>query len=57
MPGNFLSVTCAECDHEQIAYEKAATVVSCTECGATLLTPAGGKAAIAGDVGEAVEAR
>jgi small subunit ribosomal protein S27e len=57
MPGNFLSVTCAECDNEQIVYEKAATAVSCTECGTTLVTPAGGKAAIAGDVGEAVEAR
>ena len=57
MPGNFLSVTCAECDNEQIVYEKAATVVECTDCGAALVTPGGGKAAIAGEVGEAVEAR
>jgi small subunit ribosomal protein S27e len=57
MPGNFIAVTCAECDTEQIVYEKAATTVSCTECGATLVTPGGGKAAIAGAVGEAVEAR
>ena len=57
MPGNFLRVTCDECDNEQIVYEKAATSVACADCGAELVRPGGGKAVIAGDVAETVEAR
>mgnify|MGYP000748954919 CR=1 FL=1 len=57
MPGNFLRVTCGECDNEQVVYEKAATVVACTDCGAELVRPGGGKATLAGEVTETVEAR
>jgi len=57
MAGNFLRVTCAECDNEQIVFQKAATPVECTDCGAELVRPGGGKATIAGEVAEAVEAR
>jgi small subunit ribosomal protein S27e len=57
MPGNFLRVTCAECDDERVVYEKAATTIECAECGGALVTPAGGKATIAGEVVETVQAR
>ncbi|MFB6310216.1 MAG: 30S ribosomal protein S27e [Salinirussus sp.] len=57
MPGNFIRVTCGECDAEQVVYEKAATPVECSECGASLVTPAGGKARIAGETVEVVGAR
>ena len=57
MAGAFLLVACAECDHEQVVFERAATTVSCAGCGATLATPTGGKAALAGTVVEAVESR
>jgi small subunit ribosomal protein S27e len=57
MAGNFLRVACAECDSEQIVFQKAATPVACTDCGADLVTTDGGKAAIAGEIAETVEAR
>jgi small subunit ribosomal protein S27e len=57
MAGNFLRVACAECGNEQVVYQKAATSVACTDCGAELVRPGGGKAAIAGEVTETVEAR
>ena len=57
MAGAFHRVVCTECEHEQVVYGKAATPVECGGCGATLVTPTGGKAAIAGEVVETVEAR
>ena len=57
MTGAFYVVICPECENEQIVYGKAATPVECEECGETLATPAGGKAAFAGEVAETVEAR
>jgi len=57
MPGSFVTVTCPECDTDQIVFEKVATEVACAECGATLATPSGGKAALGGERGETVEAR
>jgi len=57
MAGEFYRVTCAECGNEQVVYGKAATAVECADCGATLATPTGGKAAFAGEVVETVEAR
>jgi small subunit ribosomal protein S27e len=57
VPGNFLRVSCAECDDEQVVYEKAATTIECAECGGALVAPAGGKATIAGEVVETVQAR
>ena len=56
MAGNFYRVRCEDCDNEQVVFENAATVVECADCGAELVTPSGGKAAIAGDVTETVEA-
>ena len=57
MPGNFVRVECEECGNEQIVFEKAATTVECANCGADLVRPSGGKATIAGEVTETVEAR
>lgn len=57
MPGAFYRVECPECGNEQVVYGKSSTVVECAECGETLATPTGGKAAFAGEVVEAVEAR
>jgi len=57
MAGTFFRVACPGCEHEQVVYGKAATVVECDECGETLATPTGGKAAFTGDVVETVEAR
>ena len=57
MAGAFYRVVCTECEHEQVVYGKAATPVECDDCGATLATPTGGKAAFAGEVAETVEAR
>jgi len=57
MAGAFYLVACPECGHEQVVYGKAATTVECADCGATLATPTGGKAALAGEVVETVEAR
>ena len=46
----FLRVKCADCSNEQIVFNRAATVVNCQVCGATLARPTGGKAAIRGEV-------
>jgi len=57
MAGNFVRVECEECGNEQVVFEKAATTVACADCGADLVCPSGGKATIAGEVTETVEAR
>ena len=57
MAGAFYRVICPECEHEQVVYGKAATPVECAECGETLATPTGGKAAFTGEVAETVESR
>ena len=57
MAGTFYRVACGECGNEQVVYGKAASPVDCAECGETLATPTGGKAAFAGEVVETVEAR
>ena len=46
----FLRVKCEDCSNEQIVFDRAATVVNCQVCGATLARPTGGKAAIRGEV-------
>jgi len=46
MVGAFLQVSCPECEHEQVLFERAATEVVCASCGATLARPTGGKAAL-----------
>ena len=57
MAGSFFRVACPDCENEQVVFEKAASTVACEVCGHTLARPAGGKAAIDGDVVETVEAR
>ncbi len=51
-PSPFFKVACAGCGNTQIVYSRAATVVACTECGATLATPTGGRAKLNGEVVE-----
>jgi len=57
MAGNFFTVRCDDCENEQVAFEKAASVVDCAVCGSTLVTPTGGEAAVHGEIVETVEAR
>ncbi|QGN06624.1 30S ribosomal protein S27e [Halorhabdus sp. CBA1104] len=57
MAGNFYSVRCPDCENEQVVFGKAASEIACAVCGHTLVRPTGGKAAIEGDVIEAVEQR
>ncbi|WP_226012794.1 30S ribosomal protein S27e [Halomicrobium salinisoli] len=57
MAGNFVTVTCPDCENEQTLFEKAATEVDCAVCGHTLARPTGGLAAIEGEVTEVVESR
>ena len=51
----FLKVKCPDCPSEQVVFEKAATLVKCQVCGATIAEPAGGKAHIKGAVLGAME--
>lgn len=48
--GRFVKVKCQDCSNEQIIFNKAATMVTCQVCGATLSTPSGGKAQIKGEI-------
>ncbi|MFB6161899.1 MAG: 30S ribosomal protein S27e [Halococcoides sp.] len=57
MPGNFVRVTCPDCENEQVVFGKAASEVSCAVCGHTLARPTGGMAAIEGEVTAVVESR
>ena len=51
----FIKVRCADCDNEQVVFDKASSPVSCHICGAKLATPAGGKAIIKGKILETIE--
>lgn len=57
MAGSFFQVRCPECENEQIVFDRAASPVTCRECGHTLARPTGGKAALDAEVVEVVEAR
>ena len=52
---HFLQVRCPDCGNEQIVFDRAATVVTCLVCGATMVRPSGGKAEIKGEVVKVVE--
>lgn len=52
MVNDFIKVKCADCGNEQITFSKAASVVTCTVCGSTLVKPKGGKAEIKGEIVE-----
>jgi len=54
MTEDFVKVKCPDCGAEQIVFRKAATVVSCTVCGSTLVRPKGGVGEIKGEVLEVV---
>ena len=51
----FIKVRCTDCENEQVLFNKASTVVSCHICGGKLAIPAGGKAAIKGEILEFIE--
>ncbi len=48
MSGRFLRVNCRDCGHEAIIFDRASTSISCAICGATLASPAGGRADLSG---------
>ncbi|MGQ9583648.1 MAG: 30S ribosomal protein S27e [Thermoplasmatota archaeon] len=45
----FITVKCKDCGNDQMVFERAATIVNCLVCGATVATPTGGKARIRGE--------
>ena len=56
MVSRFLRVTCNDCGHETVIFERAASSINCTVCGAILAIPAGGKANLVGcEIQEALE--
>ncbi|MFP8889132.1 30S ribosomal protein S27e [Natrialbaceae archaeon A-CW2] len=57
MAGSYYRVRCSDCENEQIVFGKAASEVACAVCGTTLAVPTGGKAEIAHEIVETVEAR
>jgi len=57
MASRILRLRCEDCENEQVAFERAATGVSCAVCGSTLVTPTGGKGQLHGEMLEVVEAR
>ena len=48
MSGKFLRVSCTDCGHETIIFDRASTSISCSICGSTLAVPAGGKGNLSG---------
>lgn len=46
----FLRVKCPDCEHEQLVFDKASTMVTCVVCGKVLAEPAGGKASIKAEI-------
>ena len=48
MASQFLKVSCKDCGGEAIIFSRATTAIACGVCGATLTSPAGGKANLIG---------
>ncbi|MEE8198888.1 MAG: 30S ribosomal protein S27e [Thermoplasmata archaeon] len=48
----FLRVRCRDCGNEQILFDRAASMVTCLVCNATIAEPTGGKADIKAEVVE-----
>jgi small subunit ribosomal protein S27e len=46
----FYRVKCPDCEHEQIIFEKASTVVDCVVCGHVLSESQGGKANVKAEI-------
>lgn len=55
MASKFLKIKCGDCSNEQIVFARAASVVSCLVCGATLATPTGGTATFKGEITATLE--
>ena len=51
----FLKVTCPGCENESVIFSNSAITVNCELCGATLVTPAGGRASVTAKVVEELE--
>jgi small subunit ribosomal protein S27e len=51
----FLRVKCTDCDHEQVIFGNASTVVTCILCGRTLAEPTGGRSKILTPIVEVLE--
>lgn len=48
--GKFVRVVCRKCRNEQIAFNKASTIVKCFKCNNDLIIPTGGEAKFIGRV-------
>jgi small subunit ribosomal protein S27e len=46
----FITVKCQDCGNEQTAFDRPATHVKCSVCGATLIRPTGGKGEVRGEL-------
>ncbi len=46
----FVKVKCADCENEQVVFNKVATEVNCLVCGTVLAKPTGGLAEIKGEI-------
>ncbi len=46
----FVLVRCKKCKNEQVIYNKASTLVKCSNCGDILAEPTGGEASIQGKI-------
>jgi small subunit ribosomal protein S27e len=46
----FLKVKCADCEHEQLVFDRASSVVPCVVCGKILAEPSGGKAIVTAEI-------
>jgi small subunit ribosomal protein S27e len=51
----FIKVRCPDCSSEQVTFNRATVRVNCQACGATLVEPTGGLAAVKGEVVETLE--
>ena len=51
----FLKVSCPGCENESVLFSNSATTVNCELCGATLATPAGGRAGVTAKIVEELE--
>lgn len=47
---HFIHIKCQDCGNVQVTFDKANMEVKCFVCGATLLTPTGGKAKLKGEL-------
>ena len=46
----FVKVKCPDCEHEQLVFDRASSIVVCVVCGKVLAEPSGGKATIIAEI-------